>query len=450
MSDGCLPPFEVSDVQGAVWPPVQVGPTASLAALALQLERTERLPPADIEAGQGRQLSELIAHAAGNSPHFQERLKAARLTPRDLRRLPVLKRSDIQSAGQAFYCRTTPPVHQLMGETKTSGSTGEPVTVRKTAITQLYYMAYSLRNHAWHGRDMKSRLSNIRATVGQLATSEEWGVPVSKLYKSGSLQNLPIGADVRDLSQHLGAYQPQILLIYPTTLAALVDLWQEQGYPLKALEHIKSIGETVSIHLRERVRAVMGLEIEDHYSSQEIGNIAMQCPEGLYHVMSESIVVEVLDDAGNPCREGETGRVVVTDLQNFASPIIRYDIGDYAEVGGACACGRTLPTLQRILGRERNLVRHPDGRRHWPLVGFHDFDKVAPVRQYQFLQTTLEDIEFRVVTDDPLSPDQETGLIAIVRKALGEEFHFTLVQSRERLAVGPGGKFEEFKCLVTE
>ena len=457
MSDGCLPPFEVSDVQGAVWPPILIGPAANLAALVLQLERTERLPRAEILAGQERQLRALITHAAAQSPHFQERLKAARLKPShiasldDLRRLPVLKRADIQAAGQAFFCRTLPPNHQLLGETKTSGSTGEPVVTRKTAITQLYYLAHSLRNHAWHNRDMKGRLSNVRANITSFQISEEWGVPVSKLYKTGELMNMPVNSDIAEQSRRLAEFQPQILLIYPTALGGLVEHWAQEGMPLHDLRHIKTIGETVSDHLRERVKAVTGLDIEDHYSSQEMGCIAMQCKEGgLYHVMSENIIVEVLDADGEPCREGEIGRVVVTELQNLASPMIRYDIGDYAEVGGACTCGRTLPTLKRILGRERNLVRHPDGRRNWPVVGFHHYEKVAPLRQYQFVQTSLYDIEFRVVSDEPLSEEQEAGLAAILRRSLGEEFRIKVIQSRERLAVGPGGKFEEFMCLVKD
>jgi phenylacetate-CoA ligase len=104
--------------------------------------------------------------------------------------------------------------------------------------------------------------------------------------------------------------------------------------------------------------------------------------------------------------------------------------------------------LQRIVGRERNLLRRTDGSRHWPLVGFHLFDGVAPVRQYQFIQHELARIEFRVVTDAPLREDQERGLLEIATNALGREFKIALAQSRTRLPSGPGGKFEEFVCRL--
>ncbi len=79
--------------------------------------------------------------------------------------------------------------------------------------------------------------------------------------------------------------------------------------------------------------------------------------------MAETHIVEVLDEAGRPCRPGETGRVVITDLANFATPIIRYEIGDYAEVGRAEAfAGAASRCCNRILGRQRNLIMLPDGR----------------------------------------------------------------------------------------
>jgi phenylacetate-CoA ligase len=164
--------------------------------------------------------------------------------------------------------------------------------------------------------------------------------------------------------------------------------------------------------------------------------------------MSEALIVEVVNERGESCGEGEIGRVMVSDLHNLATPLIRYDIGDYAEIGPLCSCGRGLPTLKRIWGRERNLVRLPDGSRNWPLVGFHSFDTVAPVRQYQLIQTALDEIEFRIVTDREVTTDQEEGLIRIVQQALNYPFKITIVQFRERLPPGSNGKFEEFICRI--
>ncbi len=187
----------------------------------------------------------------------------------------------------------------------------------------------------------------------------------------------------------------------------------------------------------------------DCYSSQEIGYLTLECPDApLHHIMSEAVIVELLRDDGTPCGEGELGRVVVTDLHNFATPMIRYAIGDYAEAGPPCPCGRGLPTLKRIVGRERNLLRLADGRRHWPLVGGLNFRDVAPVSQYQVIQHSFEGVELRLVCERPLTAGEEADLIAMMLAALGHDFAIDLSYFEDRLPRGANGKFEEFICRI--
>ena len=103
---------------------------------------------------------------------------------------------------------------------------------------------------------------------------------------------------------------------------------------------------------RELCRSAFGAEIADTYGAQEAGHIAAQCPDcGDYHLSADASVIEILRDDGSPAAAGETGRVIVTPLHNYAMPLVRYELGDYAEVGtSAPACERTLPTLRRNSG----------------------------------------------------------------------------------------------------
>jgi len=123
-------------------------------------------------------------------------------------------------------------------------------------------------------------------------------------------------------------------------------------------------------------------------------------------------------------------------------------LGDHAEAGPPCPCGRGLPTLARIRGRSRNLVRLPDGTRHWPQVGFYEYRDVAPVRQYQLVQHSLEEVELRLVTDRALSVDEEHRLAAIVQRWLQHPFRVRFSYFEGRIPRGPGGKFEDFVSLV--
>lgn len=446
-----------SDVAGVVWPPLLLGEPAQLATLVASLEQTQWLGADELAAGQGEQLGRLAAHHARHSPAFAARLRDARMTASDLGRperlaaLPPMARRQLQAAGADFFAGHVPKSHLPLGETKTSGSTGEPVTLKRTQVSRLFWAACTVRDHLWHGRDFAGRMTSIRPTNPPYVELEDWGFPVATLFATGPAQAIPSTVDIDEQLTMIQRFRPHSLLAFPTNLRALVDCWKARGGAPPGLRHLRTVGETVSAELRAHVRASLGFGIEDNYSSQEAGVIALQCPaSGLYHVMSESLLVEVLGDDGVAAAEGEVGRVVVSDLHNFAAPLIRYDIGDYAEVGGRCACGRALPTLKRILGRERNLLIKPDGTRHWPLVGFHRFEEVAPVQQYQVVQHSLDEIELKVVTAGPLSEVESGALGAIVRQALDFPGTVRVAQSRTRLPLSRSGKFEEFVCHVRD
>ncbi len=327
-------------------------------------------------------------------------------------------------------------------------STGQPVVVRRTRVCGDLLMAMTLRDHRWFGRDFRGRMTLIRPSFETRIESPDWGMPVNSLYHSGPALALPITMDITAQAAALAQFAPNLLVVYPSNLDALLGVWEKSGAP-PCLTHVKSVGETVSEVLRARLMAVCGLVLEDGYSSEECGSIALQCPEcRQYHVMAEGLHVEVLRRDGSPAATGEVGRVAITDLLNFAMPLIRYDIGDYAVAGGIACCGLGLPTLQRIVGRERNLVRFPDGRRHWPLVGFQRFTEVAPIRQYQVIQTALDRLELRVASDRPIGISQRDRLAAILRETLGYPFAVDVSEFPDRLPIGPGGKFEEFVCRI--
>lgn len=443
-----------SSVSHVAWPPIGRGPSAALESLARQLEDTQWLAPPAIEAGQFHQLRLLAEHAVRHSPHFARRMAAAGLRPDDLsmpqrlRDVPLLGRRDLQAKVADVNCAEVPDDHAPVTEYRTSGSTGEPVVVKRTRINALFWAAATLREYFWHERDFSLRYSAIRAYLPRYGVSDDWGPPASLLFKTGRSQVINMGADVGQQARWLEEFDPHVLIVYPSLLDGILQYCRKHGTRLPSLRFVRSVGETLADRLRTETRSLFSARVVDNYSSQEVGIIAVQCPDSaLYHLVSESLIVEVLDTAGKPCAPGVVGRVVITDLHNFATPLVRYDIGDYAEVGPPCSCGRGLPTLRRVVGRERNLILMPDGTRHWPAVGFAGFRDVAPVIQYQFIQDARESIEVRLVTEAPLTGEQEEALRAIMLEALGFPFTLRFSYFPDRLP-GSGGKFEEFVCRV--
>ena len=164
-------------------------------------------------------------------------------------------------------------------------------------------------------------------------------------------------------------------------------------------------------------------------------------------MQSELVLIEVLDDEDQPCPPGKLGRVVVTALHNFAAPLIRYELGDYGELGPACPCGRGLPVLKRIAGRERNLVVLPTGEKLFPVLDSEPVVYAMPILQYQLIQKTLETIEMRLVTERPLKAEEEQRLREYYCRNFRHPFQFQFVYVDE-IARAAGGKFEVFRSEV--
>lgn len=365
-------------------------------------------------------------------------------------------RADLQSHRAEIDCTWLPPEHGPLSVVSSTGSTGEPVSVRRSGLNSLMWMAMTLREHLWQRRDLSLPLAVIRAfyppddEARRGVSSSDWGSPVSHLFASGPSHALNMQTDVVRQVEWLREVMPAYLMTYPNNLAALLDIAEgdaDQRAGLGSLRQIRTIGETLSDSLRDRCRQMLGIDVADTYSSQELGIIAVECPQGgRYHVMSEGLVLELLNDNSQPCRPGETGHVVVTDLHNFATPLIRYDLGDLAVADDACPCGRGLPTIRRILGRERNLLRLPGGRRLWPVLGSWSYRDIAPVRQYQVIQRSLDLVTLRLVSERPLSAMEEQALSEKLTEFLGHRFAVDFEYCGPTIPRGPGGKFEDFIC----
>lgn len=443
---------------GIGWPTLAAGETAaSVVALAGELERTQWLDGGSHRREQFAQLGRTAAWLAAHSPPFARRLQAAGIepaelaTPEALAALPVIERRWFQSE-PGFYSDAVPPDHEPCGETSTSGSTGEFLTVRRTRVNQLVWLAMVMRDHGWRRTDFSQPLVTVRAGTMKIATYPAWGAPATLFEPTGPALTLPINLSGEEFLARMRAFRAGNLVSYPNALAVLLGAIERDGAGIPSLRAIRCVGEMVTPELRQRTRTLLGLEVADAYTSQEMGYIALQCPDSAnYHLMAESLIVELLREDGMPCAEGEIGRVVLTDLHNHATPLVRYALGDLAEAGGACPCGRGLPTIKRIVGRSRNLLRKADGSRIWPTLGgltASGYLSRLPVLQYQLVQTAIDHLEVRLVTGRPFTAEDEAIVRTSVRRALGIPMELSFRYFENRIPLPASGKFEDFISLV--
>lgn len=398
------------------------------------LDKSQWFSENDIFVIQRKKINELLKHHREYSPWYSEYIK-------DLKSVPIITKHHIQQAGNKFFATDNAKFTIV----KTSGSTGEPLEIRSGVMSGLLHSGFTMRNLYWNFNESNLRSSIIKANIEEYQEVETWGDPYDQYIKTGPVQGISIRTDVVEQNKLITEFQPNILLTFPNNLRALCELWRETGFPLKDLRYIRTMGETCTDTVRELAKEITGLIVIDLYSSQELGAIALSCPDSnLYHTMDENLIVEILDDNDQPCAVGQEGRVVVTDLHNRCSPLIRYAIGDYAVRGPKCSCGRGLGTIHKILGRRRNLLVYPDGRKHWPLIGFYEFGTITKVRRFQMVQHDLENIELLLATETKLTDEQIDKFIELIRKYTGPEFKIKVTNILGDLPVPKNGKFEDF------
>lgn len=453
----------ISADPGILWPAIPDASNAILLALQYQLEQSQWWSREEIESQQLRQLEVLLAHAHKYVPFYRDALApyVARNfkldSLEDLRELPLLRREHIQNQVQQLTTKALPKSHMPVYGGATSGSTGMPIKFFSTRVTRVFNRAFILRSHLWHDRDL-----TVDAASLQLKTDEKQGgadgpregdVRWIDAFPSGLAGRFDSGRPVTEQLAWLQDRDPEWLITYPSNLAALAGEARSRGVSLPRLKYLDTLGELVTPQIRELCREVWGLPIVDLYSARELHVIAVQCPENEhYHVQSERHIVEILDADGRPCGPGETGRVVITDLHNFAMPFIRYEIGDYAEVGEQCSCGRTLPVLKQILGRARNMLTLPSGDRVWPRLRVTALADVGPVKQLQVVQHTPRDIEVKIVMGGPPYPGMEANLLDAAQGIFdaispGFAVRLNIVDSIPR---SNSGKFEDFMSRVAD
>jgi phenylacetate-CoA ligase len=422
------------------------------------LRATQWYEPDDIARFQQPQIERMCRHAATTAPGWAKRLRplfgsgdpdrgAFRFDR--WREIPVLTRGDLATNVEAFTANATPEAAGRTRAGATSGSTGTPLAYRASELVDIASLCQSERIYEEHAFDLFAPFASIRldrdAVYPEGKRSSGW----SQSAPSGRFGILHVHTPIERQLDWLEDFGAAHVHAYPSVLARLADAAMEQGRELR-FERAMTFSEILTAEARRAAEKAFGCKVVDSYGCNETGLIAWQCPahENVMHVCAESVLVEVLDEQGELAPRGELGRVVVTSLHNFATPLIRYDIGDLAAIGPACVCGRGLPVLSRIAGRRHNVFVLPDGRRlvaHARDLGIFDY---VPIRQFQFVQHTLRDFELIYVPAADGREADAPGMLAHLRRFLHPEVTLVL-NPVDAIASKPNGKYETFVSHVS-
>lgn len=441
-----------SVVPGLTSPSVP-NPNASLMlALQYQFEQSEWLTAEQLKKMQFKQLESLLYVAQRSVPLYKDRLPKlnSALTEELWNAIPVLTRAELVEAKDKLINQKPLKGHDELHPITTSGSTGMPVKAYGTPMTRMFWDAFTLRDHLWHKRDLTGKLVSIRpeqCEPGKPIEANNWGGGAAVAFSTGPAALMNSRTDIETQLVWLQKQKPNYLLSLPSILNELARICIERNIELPSVKEVRTYGELLTDAVRDTCKQAWGVGVVDTYSAQEVGYIAMQCPEhGSYHVQSESLLVEILDENDQPCSIGQTGRVVVTTLLNFGAPLIRYAIGDYAQFGEPCACGRGLPVIQKLMGRQRNMMRTPDGRVHWPSFPSSYWD-MAKIKQMQLVQLEPDKLLIRLVVSEELDENEKQKLKCLFVERFQYDFSFEF-EYLDAIPRSSGGKFEDFICLV--
>jgi phenylacetate-coenzyme A ligase PaaK-like adenylate-forming protein len=372
--------------------------------------------------------------AAMHIPFYRRRLNGVTPQPGDLQSLPILPRAQILTLFDSVRSLHTSETN-LVASGRTSGSTGMPVGFFYDARHQASRFAARARYLRENGWSPILRSAWFMST--RTESTDAWFVRHGRLFGARFAHHI---GDLEQQAEWLRKQDPAYLYAFPVNLDGLARVFEARRWRLNSLRRIFSGSEVLEDSLRERLRRVFGVEVSDNYGSTE-AFLAWQCPDGSYHVNAEHVLLEIVDECGRSAAPGTMGRVLVTTLQNHLMPLIRYEIGDYAiAVEGSCRCGRTLPLIGHVLGREINLFIDGRGKRFVPWPLFRPLTAREWITQYQVVQSGLGRFAVRFVSDRDLSTQDQAEIgkhfEEITRAPATIEF-----QRLEQIPRAPSGKF---------
>jgi phenylacetate-CoA ligase len=424
-----------------------------LALYRQELARTEQMSKRDFAHYAGNQLAHFAQFAWRNVPYYRQRLAPLfannKFNADAWPAVPVLTRAN---ATKKYAELQTPSLPDFAGRSHvelTSGSTGAPLRFRTCDTALIVNSALTHRGYSWWKLDGNRTLGSIHYY------SADWPVPLDEPQRGwfpgapkGMSYALQIGQTLELQLDWLKAHRIDYLKTRPSAAEALAEENLRRGSGIR-LAAILTVSEPVTQACRDVCRRSFGAEIYDTYGSEECGHLAAECSDcHLMHVGGEACLVEVVKDDLSPCSPGEVGRVLVTSFFGYAMPLIRYELGDYAELGPHEApCGRPFTSLKRIIGRHSEMFVRRDGRRFFPAVVARALQPIMPLKQVQFVQTDYELVEIRYVPDGDAPIDNE-AVQRYVKSRLGDEFSAKLVPLAE-IPHAPGAKYLYHRSEMT-
>ncbi len=409
--------------------------------------------PDRIRLYRDRRLRRIIRHAQKEVPLYRDLWEASGVSPEhvrsagDLSEFPVVTRRGLRARPlDETLARGFDPARLIT--IHTTGSTGEPLAVRRTPAEDFIFHVFRMRAMSSFGLRPADRMARIGTHSHEQSPLAWKAAQRLGLFRQDQIALLDAPADI---AAALGKTDPDVVTGDSGVLTRAAREVALLSGRAPRPRFVVTSSEMLTPGMRRRIAGAFACPVYDTYCSEEFGLIAWECREtGLYHICDDNVVVEVLKN-DRPAQEGERGDIVVTALHYYAQPFVRYLLGDEVVVGPAhCPCGAPFSTLSEISGRSVDYLHLPDGRELYAAAAAHVIQAVAPwVEQYELVQERRDRVVVRLVPDSPPPPEAlarlRDGLISLLGP--GVEVELELVPE---IVPEPGTKYRFLRSLVDD
>jgi phenylacetate-CoA ligase len=383
-----------------------------------QVLKNQWKSPEELKKLQQKRLKKMIEYAYEKSELYHRKFREAHVTPadfntlEDLQKFPLITKADIRELFPQGVVSTDYRLSQCI-HASTSGSTGNVLPILYSPAAYQYQMAVTYRNFAalgfkpWH-KFAYTRYEPIHT-----------GAPFYEKFGIGRNRFISVYLSSEKQLELIREFNPHAITGYPSLMIEWARLIKEQGDTINPL-FIRTEAEILTKEAKQFMENVFGCELYEEYGSIEFVNLAFECAHRGYHISSDNLVLEFLEH-GEPVSSGEEGEIYATSLVNYAMPFIRYKMMDRGvPVDGECSCGRGLPLMKLIEGRDDDFIQLPSGKKLSPRLVIPIFELAGEVKEFRVVQKKRDLIEVDIIPEPDFTEKTKKNLEKTFRDVLGE------------------------------
>ncbi|MXS84922.1 phenylacetate--CoA ligase family protein [Nitrosomonas sp. HPC101] len=418
------------------------------------MEQTQWLSPGEIVQLQTEKLRQLLIYANIHVPYYRDLFVRLNFQPEkldtlaDLQQLPFLDKPTIRMYLEEL--KSDQACH--LARFNTGGSSGEPLVffIGKERVS--HDIAAKWRATRWWGMDIGDPEIVIWGSPIELGAQDALRTLRDRLFRSKLLPAFEMSNQkIEDFLNTIRKFRPKMLFGYPSALSHIAKYADKTGIIMSDLDIEVAFvtSERLYDDQRKQISDTFGCRVANGYGGRDAGFIAHECPAGRMHITAEDIVVEIIDPHGRSLPHGESGEIVVTHLASRDFPFIRYRTGDIGILDDeVCACGRGLPLIKEIQGRNTDFIVARDGTVMHGLALIYILRDMPQIKTFKIIQESMDFTRVLLITEDGLSQVDTDRIIVSFQARLGRDVIIAIEQVSE-IPTEKSGKFRYVVSKVT-